>query len=75
LPGRGRALGVGEVKFADQVLPTIKRVVYGVDIKRVFRGKLILAVADGWLEGDARRIYSVKDIRVGLFSPSNAGLA
>jgi 3-hydroxyacyl-[acyl-carrier protein] dehydratase/trans-2-decenoyl-[acyl-carrier protein] isomerase len=46
-----------------------------VDIKRVFRGKLILGVADGWLEGDARRIYSVKDIRVGLFSPSNAGLA
>src|SRR6516165_5813538 len=38
LPGRGRALGVGEVKFADQVLPTIKRVVYGVDIKRVFKG-------------------------------------
>jgi 3-hydroxyacyl-[acyl-carrier protein] dehydratase / trans-2-decenoyl-[acyl-carrier protein] isomerase len=74
LPGRGRALGVGEVKFADQVLPTIKRVVYGVDIKRVFRGKLILGVADGWLEGDGRRIYEVKDIRVGLFSPSNAGL-
>ena len=75
LPGRGRALGVGEVKFADQVLPTIKRVIYGVDIKRVFRGKLILGVADGWLEGDGRRIYEVKDIRVGLFSPSNAGQA
>ena len=73
--GRGRALGVGEVKFADQVLPTIKRVVYGVDIKRVFKGKLILGVADGWLEGDGRRIYEVKDIRVGLFSPSNASLA
>jgi len=75
LPGRGRALGVGEVKFADQVLPTVKKVVYGVDIKRVFRGKLILGVADGWLEGDGRRIYEVKDIRVGLFSPANAGLA
>ena len=75
LPGRGRALGVGEVKFADQVLPTIKRVVYGVDIKRVFKGKLILGVSDGWLEGDGRRIYDVKDIRVGLFSPSNASLA
>ena len=68
LPGRGRALGVGEVKFADQVLPTIKKVVYGVDMKRVFKGKLILGVADGWLEGDGRRIYEVQNIRVGLFS-------
>jgi 3-hydroxyacyl-[acyl-carrier protein] dehydratase/trans-2-decenoyl-[acyl-carrier protein] isomerase len=68
LPGRGRALGVGEVKFADQVLPTMKKVVYGVDMKRVFKGKLILGVADGWVEADGRRIYEVKDIRVGLFS-------
>ena len=35
--GRGRALGVGEVKFADQVLPSVKKVLYGVDLKRVFR--------------------------------------
>ena len=75
LPGRGRALGVGEVKFADQVLPTIKKVVYGVDMKRVFKGKLILGVSDGWLEGDGRRIYEVKDIRVGLFSPAPAAPA
>jgi 3-hydroxyacyl-[acyl-carrier protein] dehydratase/trans-2-decenoyl-[acyl-carrier protein] isomerase len=67
LPGRGRALGVGEVKFADQVLPTVKKVVYGVDVKRVFKGKLILGIADGWLEADGRRIYEVKDLRVGLF--------
>jgi 3-hydroxyacyl-[acyl-carrier protein] dehydratase/trans-2-decenoyl-[acyl-carrier protein] isomerase len=75
LPGRGRALGVGEVKFADQVLPTLKKVVYGVDMKRVFKGKLILGVADGWLEGDGRRIYEVQNIRVGLFSASTAALA
>jgi 3-hydroxyacyl-[acyl-carrier protein] dehydratase / trans-2-decenoyl-[acyl-carrier protein] isomerase len=75
LPGRGRALGVGEVKFADQVLPTMKKVVYGVDMKRVFKGKLILGVADGWLEADGRRIYEVKDIRVGLFSPAPAASA
>ena len=56
------------------MLPTVKKVVYGVDIKRVFRGKLILGVADGWLEADGRRIYDVKDMRVGLFSPSNAAL-
>ena len=71
-PGRGRALGVGEVKFADQVLPTVKKVVYGVDLKRVFRGKLVLGIADGWLEADGRRIYEAKDLRVGLFKPEAA---
>jgi 3-hydroxyacyl-[acyl-carrier protein] dehydratase/trans-2-decenoyl-[acyl-carrier protein] isomerase len=70
--GRGRALGVGEVKFADQVLPTVKKVVYGVDLKRVFRSKLVLGIADGWLEADGRRIYEVKDLRVGLFKPEEA---
>jgi 3-hydroxyacyl-[acyl-carrier protein] dehydratase/trans-2-decenoyl-[acyl-carrier protein] isomerase len=65
--GRGRALGVGEVKFTDQVLPTVKKVVYGVDFKRIFRGKLVLGIADGWLEADGTRIYEAKDLRVGLF--------
>ena len=65
--GRGRALGVGEVKFSDQVLPSVKQVVYGVDLKRVFRSKLVLGIADGWLEADGKRIYEAKDLRVGLF--------
>ncbi|NNM74418.1 3-hydroxyacyl-[acyl-carrier-protein] dehydratase FabA [Enterovirga aerilata] len=72
LPGRGRALGVGEVKFSDQVLPSVKTVVYGVDLKRVFRSKLVLGIADGWLEADGRRIYEAKDLRVGLFKPDVA---
>lgn len=70
--GRGRALGVGEVKFADQVLPSVKKVVYGVDLKRVFRSKLVLGVADGFLEADGKRIYEAKDLRVGLFKPEAA---
>ncbi len=69
LAGRGRALGVGEVKFADQVLPTVKKVVYGVDFKRVFKTKLVLGIADGFLEADGKRIYEAKDLRVGLFKP------
>ena len=72
LPGRGRALGVGEVKFADQVLPSVKKVVYGVDFKRVFKSKLVLGIADGWLEADGKRIYTVSDMRVGLFKPEAA---
>ena len=66
-PGRGRALGLGEVKFSGQVLPTVKRVVYGVDIKRVMRSKLVLGIADGWLSADGTLIYQAKDLKVGLF--------
>ncbi len=72
LPGRGRALGVGEVKFIDQVLPGVKRVVYGVDLKRVFKSKLVLGIADGFLEADGKRIYEAKELKVGLFKPEAA---
>ena len=72
LPGRGRALGVGEVKFIDQVLPSVKRVVYGVDLKRVFKSKLVLGIADGFLEADGKRIYEAKELKVGLFKPEAA---
>ena len=66
-PGRGRALGAGEIKFTGQVLPNVKKVVYGVDFKRVMRTKLVLGVADGWLEADGEVIYRASDLKVGLF--------
>ena len=66
-PGRGRALGLGELKFTGQVLPTVKKVVYGIDFKRVMRSKLVLGIADGWLEADGEVIYRASDLRVGLF--------
>ena len=75
LAGQGRALGVGEVKFADQVLPSVRKVVYGVDIRRTFKGKLNLAISDGWLEADGRRIYDVANMRVGLFGAPQPNLA
>ena len=66
-PGRGRALGVGEVKFSGQVSPRIKRVTYKIDLKRVIIRKLVLGVADGVMEADGETIYEAKDLRVGLF--------
>jgi 3-hydroxyacyl-[acyl-carrier protein] dehydratase/trans-2-decenoyl-[acyl-carrier protein] isomerase len=65
--GRGRALGVGEVKFTDQVLPSVSKVVYNVDLKRVRQGKLVLGIADGTVEADGKRIYEAQDLRVALF--------
>jgi 3-hydroxyacyl-[acyl-carrier protein] dehydratase/trans-2-decenoyl-[acyl-carrier protein] isomerase len=70
--GRGRALGVGEVKFSDQVVPSVKKVIYKVSLKRVFRSKLVLGIADGILEADGRTIYEAKDLRVGLFKTDGA---
>jgi 3-hydroxyacyl-[acyl-carrier protein] dehydratase/trans-2-decenoyl-[acyl-carrier protein] isomerase len=67
-PGHGRALGVSEVKFTGQVLPTAKLVTYRVDVKRVISRKLVLGIADGAMAVDGREIYTAKDLRVGLFT-------
>ena len=67
--GRGRALGVGEVKFTGQVTPDIKKVRYEIDIKRAIRRKLVLGIADGKMFADDELIYQAKDLRVGLFVP------
>ncbi|NOQ69818.1 MAG: 3-hydroxyacyl-[acyl-carrier-protein] dehydratase FabA [Gammaproteobacteria bacterium] len=67
-PGRGRALGVGEVKFTGQVLPTNKTVQYQIDIKRVIARGLIMGIADAIMSIDGREIYTAKNLRVGLFT-------
>ncbi|HSD17324.1 MAG TPA: 3-hydroxyacyl-[acyl-carrier-protein] dehydratase FabA [Thermomonas sp.] len=66
-PGRGRALGVGEVKFTGQVLPTAKLVRYEIDVRRVIRGRLNMVIADGRTYVDDRLIYEAEGLRVGLF--------
>ena len=70
-PGKGRALGVGEVKFTGQVLDTVKKVTYQISIKRLILRKLILGVADGVLKADGEPIYEAKDMKVGLFQSKN----
>ena len=71
-PGRGRALGVGEVKFTGQVLPTARLVQYEIDIKRVMRGKLKMVIADGRTLVDGTEIYTAHNLRVGLFGSTEA---
>ena len=68
-PGKGRALGVGEVKFTGQVLQKVKKVTYHISLKRLILRKLILGVGDGVLKADGETIYEAKDMKVGLFSP------
>jgi 3-hydroxyacyl-[acyl-carrier protein] dehydratase/trans-2-decenoyl-[acyl-carrier protein] isomerase len=69
-PGKGRALGVGEVKFTGQVTPNVKKVVYRINLKRVIMRKLVMGIGDGVLEADGKLIYEAKDLRVGLFDPA-----
>jgi 3-hydroxyacyl-[acyl-carrier protein] dehydratase/trans-2-decenoyl-[acyl-carrier protein] isomerase len=66
-PGRGRALGVGEVKLTGMVVPNTKSVRYVVDLKRVILRKLKLAIADGVMTADGQIVYTATDLRVGLF--------
>ncbi len=70
-PGRGRALGVGEVKFSGQVTPSVAKVVYRIDFKRVILRKLVMGVADGVLEADGKPIYEARDLKVGLFNAAD----
>src|SRR5689334_12853531 len=67
-PGRGRALGCGEVKFTGQVTNDVKLVEYGIDIRRVVRSKVALGIAEGFVKADGKLIYEAKDLRVGLFA-------
>ena len=68
LPGRGRALGAGEVRFTGEITPPTKLVRYEIDIKRVIRRKLNMAIGDARLLADGKEIYTAKDLRVGLFT-------
>lgn len=70
-PGRGRALGAGEVKFFGQVLPEAKKVTYHLELKRVIERKLVMGIADGSMLVDDREIYTAKDLRVGLFTSTS----
>ena len=71
-PGRGRALGGGEVKFTGQVLPTVTLVRYEIDVRRVLRGKLALVIADGRVLADGKEIYTASNLRVALFTSTGS---
>ncbi len=71
-PGRGRALGVGEVKFTGEVLPDAKKVTYELSMSRMVARSLVLGIADGTVAVDGKTIYTSKALKVGLFKPDMA---
>ncbi|NND82881.1 MAG: bifunctional 3-hydroxydecanoyl-ACP dehydratase/trans-2-decenoyl-ACP isomerase [Gammaproteobacteria bacterium] len=72
-PGRGRALGVGEVKFSGQVEPGVKLVRYEVNMKRVISRRLFMGIADANVYADGELIYQMSDLKVGLFGDTAVG--
>lgn len=71
-PGRGRALGAGQIKFSGQVLPTAGMVTYTINIKKLIMRKLVMGFADGTMAINGKEIYSAKDLRVGLFESTES---
>ncbi len=66
LPGKGRALGVGKVKFSGQIYPDAGAIQYQIDVKRVIKKPLVMGIADGQVIHGGRVIYEAKDLKVGL---------
>jgi 3-hydroxyacyl-[acyl-carrier protein] dehydratase/trans-2-decenoyl-[acyl-carrier protein] isomerase len=65
--GKGRALGVDEVRFGGEILPTSKLVTYRLDIKRVIARGFVMGIADGTVSVDGKQIYTASGLRVGLY--------
>lgn len=71
-PGTGRALGVGSVKFTEQVSPSAKLISYIIDIKRVFKRRITLAIADGVMTVDGATAYAAEGLKVAVFTSGEA---
>ncbi len=65
--GKGRAIGVGEVKLTGMVTPDVKLLTCEVNFKRIITRKLNLGIADGIMRADGELIYQVKGMKVGVF--------
>ena len=65
-------MGAGEVKFTGEVGPDVKLVTYEIDIKRVIKRKLNMAIGDARLLADGKEIYVANDLRVGIFKKEEA---
>ena len=71
-PGKGRALGAGEVKFTGEILPQAKKVVYELSMRRIIDRSLVVGIADGTVAVDDKVIYTTKALKVGLFTPEQS---
>jgi 3-hydroxyacyl-[acyl-carrier protein] dehydratase/trans-2-decenoyl-[acyl-carrier protein] isomerase len=69
-PGKGRAVGVGDVDFTGHITPEVGCVRYEVAMRQVRRGRLVLGIADGRVLADGTCVYVARDMRVSLIAPA-----
>ena len=68
--GKGRAIGLGNLRFSGEILPANKIVQYHIDIKRIVMGRLTMGIADGKLFVDDQEAFYAQDMRVALAQPT-----
>ena len=67
-PGKGRALGVNNVKFTGEVLKNVKIASYQVNMKRILKKEgATVGLANGSLSVENKKIYVAENLKVGLF--------
>jgi len=67
-PGKGRALGVNQVKFTGEILKNTEKAVYEIDIKRIMMKEgTTVGLANGILSAGGKKIYEAENLKVGLF--------
>ena len=68
-PGKGRALGVGEIKFVEEIKPDKQLIQYKVNIKKSMSKKgFSIGYGDGQIIHQDKIIYHANDLKVGLFN-------
>ena len=67
IPGKGRALGVGNLKFFGEILPTANKLQFHLDVNRFIHRNWAVAVADGFVTVDGKTIYEAEQIKIGIF--------
>jgi len=64
--GKGRALGIGEVKYRGEILPSSGTITYRLDIRKIVKGTIAVAIADGQVLLHGQVVHTAKSLQVGI---------
>jgi 3-hydroxyacyl-[acyl-carrier protein] dehydratase/trans-2-decenoyl-[acyl-carrier protein] isomerase len=64
--GKGRALGIGEVKYKGEIVPTSGKISYHLHIKKIVKSTIVMAIADGEILLQGHIVHTAKSLQVGI---------
>ena len=64
--GKGRALGIGAVKYKGEIVPASGKIVYRLDVKKIVKSSITIAIADGEISLQGKAVQTAKALRVGI---------